>query len=100
MTKRNLSITNSYEEWYRIALAIANTFTYEIGEKYFLKISKIDDGLKFCYNICTVTNFSISKKLTVTLNRKFDRGPKNETCILNSVGKWKPRKTARYPPPD
>jgi hypothetical protein len=44
LNKRNLSITNSYEHWYKISLAIANTFTYEIGEKYFLQLSAIDKG--------------------------------------------------------
>lgn len=42
LTKRKLSITYSYEEWYRVALAISNTFTYEIGEKYFLSLCKLD----------------------------------------------------------
>jgi hypothetical protein len=40
--KKNLSITNSYEKWYKVAMAIANTFTYEIGEKYFIKLSSFD----------------------------------------------------------
>ncbi|MGA2465473.1 MAG: BT4734/BF3469 family protein [Thermodesulfobacteriota bacterium] len=51
LTKRNLSITYSYEEWYRVAYAISNTFTYDIGEKYFLSLSKID-GNKFNETNC------------------------------------------------
>lgn len=43
LNKKNLSITTSYEEWYRVSLAIANTFTHEIGEKYFLKLSSLDN---------------------------------------------------------
>ncbi len=42
LTKNNLSITYTYEDWYRVAIAIANSFTYEIGEKYFLSLSRID----------------------------------------------------------
>lgn len=42
LTKKNLSITHSYEEWIKVALAIANTFTYDIGLKYFIKLSKLD----------------------------------------------------------
>lgn len=42
LTKRNLSITNDYNSWFRVALAIANTFTYDIGEKYFLKLCRLD----------------------------------------------------------
>ncbi len=44
LIKRDLSITNSYAEWYRVSLAIANSFTFEIGEKYFLKLSSMDKG--------------------------------------------------------
>lgn len=43
LTKRNLSITYTYEEWYRVAYAIANTFTYEIGKNHFLSLSKLDE---------------------------------------------------------
>lgn len=42
LEKRELSITYSYEQWFKVAMAIANTFTYDIGEKYFLKFSSID----------------------------------------------------------
>ncbi len=42
LNKKQLSITYSYEEWYKVGMAIANTFTYEIGEKYFLKLSLCD----------------------------------------------------------
>lgn len=40
--KRNLSITNTYEKWYRVAFAIANSFTYDVGEGYFLKLCQQD----------------------------------------------------------
>jgi len=42
LNKKQLSITYSYEEWYKVGMAIANTFTYEVGEKYFLKLSLCD----------------------------------------------------------
>lgn len=42
LTKHNLSITYTYDEWYRVAIAISNSFTYEIGEKYFLNLCRID----------------------------------------------------------
>jgi hypothetical protein len=57
LEKRKLSITNSYDDWFRVATAIANTFTYDIGLKYFLRLSKIDT-LK--YNEITCTNMLIS----------------------------------------
>ena len=51
LTKRSLSITYTYEEWYRVAIAIANSFTYEIGEKYFLNLCRIDKD-KFNETAC------------------------------------------------
>jgi len=42
LTKRGLSITSDYDNWLRVAFAIANTFTHDIGEKYFLKICQLD----------------------------------------------------------
>ncbi len=57
LEKKKLSITNSYDEWYKVAMAIANTFTYEIGEKYFLKLSSFDPQK---YNEVNCKNFLIN----------------------------------------
>lgn len=46
LTKKSLSITFSYSDWCKVAMSIANTFTYDIGIKYFIKLSKLD-GNKF-----------------------------------------------------
>ncbi len=63
LSKRGSSITNSYEEWYRVAYAIANSFTYDIGEKYYLALCRLDgvkhdeansiNMLRYCYNNST-----------------------------------------------
>lgn len=42
LKKKNISITSSYEDWYRVAYAIANSFTHDIGEKYFLNLCELD----------------------------------------------------------
>lgn len=42
LIKRELSITCSFNNWYQIGYAIANSFTYELGVKYFLCLSKMD----------------------------------------------------------
>lgn len=42
LTKRNLSITRIYDDWLRVGFAIANTFNYDLGEKYFLAFSRLD----------------------------------------------------------
>lgn len=57
LTNKNLSITFSYAEWCKVAMAIANTFTYDIGLNYFTKLSKLD-GTKFNEIYCT--NFLIN----------------------------------------
>lgn len=44
LKKNKLSITENYENWYRIAYAIANSFTHDIGEKYYLQICEQDGG--------------------------------------------------------
>lgn len=43
LSKKNISITSEYENRYRIAYAISNTFTYDIGLGYFLKLCKINN---------------------------------------------------------
>lgn len=42
LTKTNKSITNHYNDWNTIAFVIATCFTYDIGEKYFIALSKLD----------------------------------------------------------
>ena len=42
LTKNSLSITHSYEQWLRVAFAISNSFTYDIGLKYFIDLCKLD----------------------------------------------------------
>ncbi|GBR75859.1 protein VirE super family [Candidatus Termititenax persephonae] len=59
LKKHNLSITSSYENWYRVAIAIANTFSFDIGEKFYLHLCELDKSnhneirskriLEYCY---------------------------------------------------
>jgi len=42
LKKKSLSITYDYDDWFRVAFAIANTFTFDIGLKYFNELSKLD----------------------------------------------------------
>jgi len=59
LKKRNKSITYSYPNWYRVAFAIANTFTFDIGEEYYLRLCRLDGAghdeiqsknlLRYCY---------------------------------------------------
>lgn len=54
LNNKNLSITNKYEEWCKVGMAISNSFTYDIGIKYFLKLSSLDSDK---FNEVTCTNF-------------------------------------------
>lgn len=42
LTKRNLSITSTYDEWLRVGFAIASTFNYDLGLKYYLELCRLD----------------------------------------------------------
>lgn len=57
LKNKKLSITYKYEEWCRVAMAVSNSFTYEIGLKYFLKLSSLDIDK---YNEIVCTNFLIN----------------------------------------
>jgi len=67
LEKRNHSITRSYDEWLKVALAISNSFTYDVGERYFLRISAIDKN-KFdevqTKNFLKDVYYQKSKKIT------------------------------------
>lgn len=59
LKSRKLSITNNYQDWYKVGLAIANTFTYDLGQKYYLYLCQLDGAahdeyksismLQYCY---------------------------------------------------
>jgi hypothetical protein len=57
LTNKNLSITPSYSDWCKVAMAISNAFTFDIGLNYYKKLS-ILDGHK--YNELYCTNFLIN----------------------------------------
>ena len=42
LERKNSSITTSYENWYKVAMSISNSFTYDIGLDYFKRFSSID----------------------------------------------------------
>jgi hypothetical protein len=60
LEKKDVSITESYDDWIKVALGISYTFSYDVGEKYFLKICSLDKEkhseeqsiilLRYCYN--------------------------------------------------
>lgn len=60
LTNKKLSITDNFSDWVKIAVIIANSFSYDIGENYFLTLCRLDGDahnemrskelLKYCYN--------------------------------------------------
>ncbi len=57
LERKKLSITTSFVDWYTVAMSIANSFTYEIGLKYFKRLSALD---KENYNEINCTNFLLN----------------------------------------
>jgi hypothetical protein len=57
---RKFSITDNYDNWIKVAFAISYSFSYDVGEKYFLNFCRLDNDkhdeaksinlLKQCYN--------------------------------------------------
>ncbi|SIN88526.1 VirE N-terminal domain-containing protein [Chitinophaga niabensis] len=45
LTKHELSITGTYESWFKVALAISNTFTIDVGMEFFLALCRLDQEL-------------------------------------------------------
>jgi VirE N-terminal domain/Primase C terminal 2 (PriCT-2) len=42
LRRKQASITSNYDSWFKVALAIANTFTYDAGERFFLDLCRLD----------------------------------------------------------
>ncbi|MBR6292482.1 MAG: hypothetical protein IKR33_06750 [Bacteroidales bacterium] len=67
LERKKNSITNSYYEWFSVAMAIVTTFNYDIGERYFLRLCRLDGArhdeegsislLRYCYEH---SNFKIT----------------------------------------
>jgi hypothetical protein len=62
LKKNQLSITSTYEQWYKVAYAIADAFTYAIGEKYFLSLCKLDNERYHETNCKNILNYSYNNK--------------------------------------
>lgn len=52
LSNNKKSITYNYDDWLRVALAIASSFTFDLGLNYFLELSKMDSA-KFDSDSCS-----------------------------------------------
>ncbi|RTY89647.1 BT4734/BF3469 family protein [Flavobacterium sp. GT3R68] len=60
LEKRDISITDNYDAWVKVGLGLSYTFSYDVGETFFLKLCRLDKDkhseeqsinlLKYCYN--------------------------------------------------
>lgn len=89
LTQKKLSITESYIEWCKVGMAIANSFTYEIGLNYFLKLSALDvkydekSCVNFLNNCYETQNGSINFNSIVYLaNQKGYQTKKQKSGVL------------------
>lgn len=67
LEKKRLSITGSYDEWFSVAMAIVTAFNYDVGERYYLRLCRLDgikhdeaasiSMLRYCYEH---SNFDIT----------------------------------------
>jgi hypothetical protein len=89
LSKRNISITDTYENWVRVAFAIRNTFSYSLGYEYFLELCRLDGGnhdesaseylINSCYNkgttqssFATIIYLCTQKGFDVDFNKKMN----------------------------
>ncbi|AUC23200.1 hypothetical protein BTO15_14340 [Polaribacter sejongensis] len=92
LRRKDQSITSTFDKWLRVALAISSTFSYDVGEKYFLSLCELDKEnhneqeskniLKYCYNNRKLENnstislgtivFYAKEKGFITKKDKFD----------------------------
>lgn len=42
LNKRNLSITETHDAWLKVSFAVASAFSFDLGEKYFLSLCRLD----------------------------------------------------------
>jgi hypothetical protein len=81
LTEKKLSITENYESWYRVALAIANTFTYDLGINYFLDLCRLDGVkhdeeksiglLEYCYRNRRIGEISLRSLIYFAVRKGF-----------------------------
>lgn len=67
LESNRISITSSYYEWFSVAMAIVSAFNYDVGERYYLRLCRLDGSkhdeiaslsmLRYCYEH---SNFDIT----------------------------------------
>src|ERR1700722_1551847 len=68
LDSQNKSITNTYENWYRVAYAIANSFSYDVGERYYLQLCRMDKNLHFEEKSIKMLRYCYENKINNLIN--------------------------------
>ena len=77
LEKNKLSITPNYNDWFSVAMAIVTAFNYDVGERYYLRLCRLDGAkhdeqasiamLRYCYEH---SNFEITLGTLIYLAQK------------------------------
>lgn len=90
LEKRKISITHTYNDWYSVAMSIVTAFNYDVGEKYYIRLCRLDGPrhdeeasksmLRYCYEH---SNFEITLGTLVYLAQR-----KGYQFSYKAVPKW------------
>jgi hypothetical protein len=80
LRRKEISITDSFDKWFRVAIAIASAFSYDLGENYYLQLCEQDKAkhdeiaskniLKYCYNNRKISSSSSISFATIVFYAK------------------------------
>jgi len=93
LRKKGCSITSTYDDWYKVAYAISSTFTYDLGEKYYLQLCRLDGNrhredeskamLQYCYtNSKKIISFGTIQYLFSKIKEELE-GSRTEEVSMN-----------------
>ena len=68
LKKSHQSITSNYTDWVRVSLAIANSFTYDVGKPLFLQMCQLDGIRHDEYKSANLIEYSYRKRKVDTIN--------------------------------
>lgn len=74
LKKNKVSITANYNDWLKVAFAISYTFSYDVGEKYFLELAKLD-----------LEKYNHDQSIALLVNCYNRRNLANQTVSISSI---------------
>jgi hypothetical protein len=85
LKKKKLSITENHQNWTRVAFAVANTFTYDVGKNIFLEFCRLDGPfhdeyksnqlLEYCYRKRRIGEINFASILYLSVQKGFVVSP-------------------------